>query len=571
MTSEVCPHPVDLSSKSLFWGTYATKKACPEAPKLLVVKDHWTARERLTETSFQDIVSAEIFPMLNEAGLENAFIIYTALVCDQPYGGDFRRFLYSTKEAREVGRLAYRDLYVRPELVAHRERLLRLTRYFEPDCIVILGNYALWALTDKVAIIKSEGGYRVAKGLAKWRGSALRTVTGHHAVCTYGPAHVQKDWAARYIAVHDLRARTTPPTRPTTHSFMIRPSHPRVVATLHKLIQSPEPLLAVDLETRGPFIACAGLAWSPTEALCIPFLTKTSESYWTVPEELEIRDLLKQLLTSKEIIGQNFLYDTQFIQHEWWFTPNCVYDTMLMQHLCFPGLPKGLDFLASLYCEHYVYGKDEGKLWEEGMPEEQLWRYNCMDACATYEVQGALNKLINKEGLQDQWAERMHEFYLSLSMMNRGVRVNTKLRNSMYEELEAARSDREELLASIIPMEEGRTPWWRSPAQLADLFYERLGIRPVLNKKTGRPTTDNEALETIAEREPLVRPIVELIQDLRSIGVFYSNFITALLDPDGRIRCSYNPSGTETFRWNSAKNAFGRGTNLQNVPKGSED
>src|SRR6185312_5176356 len=37
------------------------------------------------------------------------------------------------------------------------------------------------------------------------------------------------------------------------------------------------------------------------------------------------------------------------------------------------------------------------------------------------------------------------------------------------------------------------------------------------------------------------------------------------LDPDGRMRCSYNVVGTENGRWSSSKNAFGRGTNLQNV------
>ena len=37
------------------------------------------------------------------------------------------------------------------------------------------------------------------------------------------------------------------------------------------------------------------------------------------------------------------------------------------------------------------------------------------------------------------------------------------------------------------------------------------------------------------------------------------------------MRCSYNICGTETFRLNSAENAFGSGTNLQNVPMGGEE
>jgi DNA polymerase-1 len=49
-----------------------------------------------------------------------------------------------------------------------------------------------------------------------------------------------------------------------------------------------------------------------------------------------------------------------------------------------------------------------------------------------------------------------------------------------------------------------------------------------------------------------------------------STFINARLDLDGRLRCSFNPCGTYTFRYSSSKNAFWNGTNLQNIPKGVE-
>src|SRR4029077_12934026 len=49
-----------------------------------------------------------------------------------------------------------------------------------------------------------------------------------------------------------------------------------------------------------------------------------------------------------------------------------------------------------------------------------------------------------------------------------------------------------------------------------------------------------------------------------------STFINARLDVDGRLRCSFNPCGTYTFRYSSSKNAFWSGTNLQNIPKGVE-
>ncbi len=58
------------------------------------------------------------------------------------------------------------------------------------------------------------------------------------------------------------------------------------------------------------------------------------------------------------------------------------------------------------------------------------------------------------------------------------------------------------------------------------------------------------------------------MQRYRSTGVFLSTFIQAPLDHDRRIRSSYNPVGTETLRFSSRADAFGFGTNLQNIPKG---
>jgi DNA polymerase I-like protein with 3'-5' exonuclease and polymerase domains len=37
------------------------------------------------------------------------------------------------------------------------------------------------------------------------------------------------------------------------------------------------------------------------------------------------------------------------------------------------------------------------------------------------------------------------------------------------------------------------------------------------------------------------------------------------------MRCYFNPAGTETYRFSSSEDAFGSGTNLQNIPRGLED
>ena len=105
---------------------------------------------------------------------------------------------------------------------------------------------------------------------------------------------------------------------------------------------------------------------------------------------------------------------------------------------------------------------------------------------------------------------------------------------------------------------------------MMEFFYGDLNLPPIISRKTKNPTLDDEALAKLAQREPLLQPIIRAISEYRSIGVFRSTFVDAELDSDGRMRCSYNICGTETFRFSSAQNAFGSGTNLQNIPTGSK-
>jgi len=119
--------------------------------------------------------------------------------------------------------------------------------------------------------------------------------------------------------------------------------------------------LVIDIETRMSAITCIGLAWSSQEALVIPLTTSDTGDghYWQADEEAYIIWQLSRLLTHPRvsIIGQNLLYDSQYILKQWGFIPRVAADTMLSQHTMFPGTPKALDYLASLYCSHYTQWK----------------------------------------------------------------------------------------------------------------------------------------------------------------------------------------------------------------------
>ena len=62
----------------------------------------------------------------------------------------------------------------------------------------------------------------------------------------------------------------------------------------------------------------------------------------------------------------------------------------------------------------------------------------------------------------------------------------------------------------------------------------------------------------------LARQIVRHIITMRELGKKISMLKTEI-DPDGRMRTSYNIAGTSTGRFSSSYSEFGTGGNLQNV------
>jgi DNA polymerase-1 len=292
------------------------------------------------------------------------------------------------------------------------------------------------------------------------------------------------------------------------------------------------------------------------------------EGYWQEHEEFVLLKTLREILTHPNchVSGQNFIYDAQYILRWIRFVPRLALDTMVTHHTCFPGMDKGLDVLASLYCDYYSFWKHEGKEWSAKQDEKVLWYYNCKDCVYTWEIAEALPAVVEQLDLHGPVVNQHRSWWNAFDAMVKGVRMDDKRKKELSTELLLETTAREEWIASIL----GHPVNVRSPKQLKELFYEDFGLPPVLDRKTRQPTTNDEALQRLCRKEPLIRPVVRRIREIRSLGVFRSTFVDGKLDLDGRMRCSYNVAGTETFRFNSSENAFGTGMNLQNVPKGGE-
>ena len=544
-----------------------TVQVRPDGPipaRIMIVGEAPGAEDERNGIPFCGAAGSELTKMLHEAQINRSECFLTYVARERPFNNDIGAFIASTKKEITRDHSEVHGRWVKAPIISGLQMLEKEILLVQPNIIIALGNAALWALTGEW-------------GILKWRGSMLYARDKKTQVIpTIHPASVLRQWELRSITVQDLRraARYRNGERfPTpTWKFQIRPTFQTVASTLDNLLSkltAGTVELSFDIETRLGHTACAGISWTQTEGICIPLMcVEDRTGFWSVEEETEIILLLRRVLChpNAQVVGQNLLYDCQYTWRHWVFVPSVHQDTMVSQHVCFPGLKKSLDFQASMYCESYRYWKDDSKDWDPKMGEDQLWVYNVEDCVRTQECAKVERDLIKKMGLEAVHDFQQKLFWPVLQAMIRGVRIDHEARRQMSEELHRELLVREEFFLFVC----GHKLNPRSPKNMMEFFYGDLNLPPIISRKTKNPTLDDEALAKLAQREPLLQPIIRAISEYRSIGVFRSTFVDAELDSDGRMRCSYNICGTETFRFSSAQNAFGSGTNLQNIPKGSK-
>lgn len=194
-------------------------------------------------------------------------------------------------------------------------------------------------------------------------------------------------------------------------------------------------------------------------------------------------------------------------------------------------------------------------------PTETLWAYNGLDCMLTAEVLDALLPQLD-ECTTPTYAFSRALQGPALEMRLRGVRIDVSRKADVIDEYFETLDVLEGNLERIVG--EGCDLWgfnWKSNKDLAELFYDKLGI-PVIRKQ-GRPTVDRTALEKM-EVYIVAKPIVRHLESMRDI-IKKVQMLKTEIDPDGRIRTSYNIGGTSTGRFSSSFSEFGTGTNLQNI------
>lgn len=206
------------------------------------------------------------------------------------------------------------------------------------------------------------------------------------------------------------------------------------------------------------------------------------------------------------------------------------------------------------------------ELWDgKTSPFDTHQIYNGLDCCVTHEVWREVSSLpqLPDSEISYNFAKAMQA--PALEMMLRGIKVDTDQVQLVLAELESQSDRVQSILDRLASAVWGRGLNPGSYKQKSEFFYGAMGLpeQHKFDKGERKVTTDRDALERLSYylyAEPIINCVLKLQELTKKISVLRTE-----IDPDERMRTSYNVVGTETGRWSSSANVFNSGTNLQNI------
>ena len=466
-------------------------------------------------------------------------------------------------------------------LEGFKSELLTELEEIDTNVFVAMGANALWALTGESMIGKYRGTIMQATLPS---GRLIKVIpTWHPAASFHDPL------MATIIEMDLAKAKEQaefPEVKLPDRIIHIKPSYSEVVEFLDRWdAPGVAEEVAFDIETAPSGMTCISLAFSPKEVMSIP----TTIGYWgstsllkTVLERINISLQRPHLIK----VAQNAPFDIQYLARFYGILPAKPWaDTMLMHHVCYAEMRKGLDFLSSIYTNEPYY-KDDLKLWREDQTDlERLWTYNAKDSAVTLECYYALKEELTTNNTWGPYNYLMELMEPLIFMMLRGRVINwealKEVRASEIKSLEESLIALKEQFGDINP---------NSPKQVKE-FMKGAGIPIPIFK--GKETTNKKLLKKLYPAHPELEMVVETKEYRKTIGTYLGIGFDAndqpydrpdYVDPiDKRFRFSLTAAGgkanqipgkpepvkggTKSGRLSSSRSIFYTGNNIQNWMK----
>lgn len=451
---------------------------------------------------------------------------------------------------------------IRPELMAGVIRLKQDIEEIKPNLIIALGARPLYFLTQR-------------QGIEKWRGSILEStlVQGRKVIATYHPAYILRIWDYKAVAEFDLlrcaEEADTPHIILPQRDLILNPPPAERRRVMNEMLKAE--WLAVDIEcwegSNGWELACVGFSDRADRALVIHNTDASA-----------LADIAELCTSPVPKVFQNGAFDTTVLANHGITVVGFEWDTMLAHHALYPecasgadeisvlggrkrqsAIAKGLAFQTSIYTREPYY-KDDGKLWKKTNDLQMFWRYNALDAAVTREIRDVQQRELAAFGTERVLRHEMSVLRPLMEATNRGIRIDLLYRAQLKAELEREITN----LQNFLDQACGTAINVKSPKQVQSLLYDTLKLPVKRNRKTGNPSADKDAIIELAGKSN--NPVLHVILKIRQRRDYVERYLDAPVDADGRMRCSFDVTGTRSGRLSSRQSIYGSGTNLQNIP-----
>lgn len=313
------------------------------------------------------------------------------------------------------------------------------------------------------------------------------------------------------------------------------------------------------------------LAVEPGKAAYIP----VGHDYPGAPAQLpmqQVLDALRPVLQdpAKKKLGQHGKYDLHVLRRHGVEVQGYHDDTMLESFVLNSTATRhDMDSLALRYLGYNtikfedVAGKGAKQIPFSQVGIDEASRYAAEDADITLRLHRALQpQLLAEPALDSVYRDiEMPLVPVLTTIEANGVRVDTDELRRQSQDLSSRMLAAQQKATELA----GRSFNLDSPKQLQAVLFDELKLPAVVKTPKGQPSTNEEALEAIADQHELPRVILEY-RGLAKLRSTYTDKLPEMVNPDtGRVHTSYHQSGAATGRLSSSD------PNLQNIPIRTED
>ncbi|AGG87508.1 DNA polymerase I [Rhodanobacter denitrificans] len=335
-------------------------------------------------------------------------------------------------------------------------------------------------------------------------------------------------------------------------------------------------LIAFDTETTSldamrADIVGLSFAVEPGRACYLPL----GHDYPGVPPQLDRDDVLRALKpifedATRPKLGQHAKYDINILSHYGIAVQGLKHDSMLESYVWNATATRhDMDSLAKKYLGYDtvkyedVAGKGARQISFSQVDLDTACRYAAEDADVTLRLHHALwPKLESVPALRRVYEEIEIPLVPVLAEMERrGVLIDGDELRRQSQQLGRRMLELQQQSYALA----GREFNLDSPKQLQAVLFDELHLEAKLKTPTGQPSTNEEALEAIADTHELPRLILDY-RGLAKLRSTYTDKLSAIVNPrTGRVHTSYHQGSVATGRISSSD------PNLQNIPVRTEE